>query len=350
MELRAKIYYLSFGLLFLLLIGCKEKNQNFVPNIKWNRDLIHFNRLDSLLYVYKNSGQSNNSGDMQLNWLEKEQPFADFYLFDYLSLKNDSDLVSKNILLNKFVNDTFIGLLTDSVHNHFPDLSIYELEMSEAFSYAQYYNPQVSIPKIYTIVGALGPAAFTVDTSFLGINLDMYLGADQPFYSYAQYPKYASKRFEPAYITKNTMQVWLQNILPPASSNAKLIDEMAYQGRILYALDMLLPQVPDSIKIGYSEEQLAWSKKNEFEIWAYFLDRKLLYENDRNKYMKYVVDGPTTNGMPEDSPGNMGAWIGWQIVRQAMKNKKPEEWWSILQERNGQQWLQMAKYKPSKKA
>jgi hypothetical protein len=29
----------------------------------------------------------------------------------------------------------------------------------------------------------------------------------------------------------------------------------------------------------------------------------------------YIGESPTTQGMPQVSPGNIGQWIGWQIVK-----------------------------------
>ena len=41
----------------------------------------------------------------------------------------------------------------------------------------------------------------------------------------------------------------------------------------------------------------------------------VLYATDWQDIMRYVNDGPNSTGMPPESPGNIGSWIGWQIVK-----------------------------------
>jgi hypothetical protein len=60
----------------------------------------------------------------------------------------------------------------------------------------------------------------------------------------------------------------------------------------------------------------------------------------------YIGEGPFTQGFSqEQSPGNIGQWIGWQIVKRfAEKNSsmKPEE----LMRTDAMKILEEAKYKP----
>jgi hypothetical protein len=28
-----------------------------------------------------------------------------------------------------------------------------------------------------------------------------------------------------------------------------------------------------------------------------------------------VLDGPTSQGLPMEAPGNIGSWVGWQIIK-----------------------------------
>jgi hypothetical protein len=82
-----------------------------------------------------------------------------------------------------------------------------------------------------------------------------------------------------------------------------MIDFMVAQGRELYFLDKILPDTPDTLKIGYSATQLEWCRNNEKNLWSFFIDNKLLFSFDPNLMNKYVNDGPTTNGFPRESPG-----------------------------------------------
>jgi hypothetical protein len=56
-------------------------------------------------------------------------------------------------------------------------------------------------------------------------------------------------------------------------------------------------------------------------IWHYFSQRKLLYSTQWADIMRYINEGPTSMGMPPESPGNIGSFIGWQIYPKICKAK-----------------------------
>jgi hypothetical protein len=93
---------------------------------------------------------------------------------------------------------------------------------------------------------------------------------------------------------------------------------MIEQGRRLYVLDMLLPKTADSVKTGYRQSQLDQCFDNEKTIWAYFVQGNLLFEREPSVISPYVTDGPKTPELSEASPGNIGTFSGWQIVKKWM--------------------------------
>jgi uncharacterized protein YjaZ len=124
---------------------------------------------------------------------------------------------------------------------------------------------------------------------------------------------------------------------------------MVYAGKQLYLKDVLLPQISDAEKIGYSPEQLTWCQENESYMWRYFMQEQLLYSTDSKLATRFINTAPFSKFYLEidnESPGRVGTWIGWQIVRSFMNNNDV----------NLQQLLQMdpieifqnSKYKPKK--
>ena len=81
-------------------------------------------------------------------------------------------------------------------------------------------------------------------------------------------------------------------------------------------------------------------------IWSYVIKNENLYTFDPTTIQTYIGEGPFTQGFSQElSPGNIGPWIGWQIVKKyADKNSgmKPE---GILKA-SAKQILEEAKYKP----
>ncbi|HEU4472767.1 MAG TPA: hypothetical protein VFR58_16850 [Flavisolibacter sp.] len=219
--------------------------------------------------------------------------------------------------------------LYDSVQKRFGDFTPYEKELEQALRYAKHYFPSTRIPAVFTTVESLNPenkdeiygALFFRDT--LVISLQMFLGKDFPAYDPSQYFDYLRRRFEPQYIVANSMRAVSTGIYPDSSSEATLIEQMIEKGKQWYLLDHFLPDTPDSIKTFFTQRQLDWCRANEGNIWAEVLKNTPdLYVMDKERIQNYLGESPFTPDLPhEASPGNIGQWIGWQIVKEfAEKN------------------------------
>ena len=70
-----------------------------------------------------------------------------------------------------------------------------------------------------------------------------------------------------------------------------------------------------------------------------------MYETEPNLIGSYVNDGPSTPEFGEISPGNIGEFTGWQIVKKWM-NKNEKKSLSELMQTPAKQIFDEAKYKP----
>ena len=131
------------------------------------------------------------------------------------------------------------------------------------------------------------------------------------------------------------------------SENSDLLSHMVYHGKLLYALDLLLPDSEDSLKIGYSSNQMNWVRENEKDIFFHFAEKELFYSKEGKQIQKYIGEAPFTPGFPEGSPGMTGRWMGWQIVRKYMENTNPLDLQGLFSEGDAQKILKLSKYKPS---
>jgi hypothetical protein len=59
----------------------------------------------------------------------------------------------------------------------------------------------------------------------------------------------------------------------------------------------------------------------------------------------YIGEAPNTQGMPENSPGNIGQWIGWQIVKKFEEKNSSLTPLQIMQT-NSRKIFEETKYKP----
>ena len=139
----------------------------------------------------------------------------------------------------------------------------------------------------------------------------------------------------------------MRKIPPPKDKT--LLAEMIYAGKELYLKDLILPKYTDSDKIGYTPEQIKWSEENEGYMWRYFLEDQLLYSTDSKLSNRFINPAPFSKFYLEidnESPGRVGAWIGWQIVRSYMKNNEVSL--DQLLQMDATEIFNQSKYKPKK--
>jgi len=273
------------------------------------------------------------------------QKYPDFYTFFTQTLMEWSDS-SINQEVKEFISHPDIRTIYDDSQSTFADFETYQQKLVTAFKYFKYHFPTASVPEIVTYVSAFRQMGFTLGEKVLGIGLDFHLGKDYALYPTTGYPQYLINSFEADYLTSHTMKVWGQQLYPESLKESRFIDRIVYKGKLLYFLDLVLPEVADYAKMDYTADQLAWCNNNERQIWSFFIEKKMLYESESRKYQEYLNPGPTSSGMPKKSPGNIGSWLGWQIVRKYMKmhpETSIQELWGI---NNGQEVLQKSKYKP----
>lgn len=240
--------------------------------------------------------------------------------------------------------------LKHAVAEKFPTLKTQEEELTNAFKHVKYYYPEKKVPRLISFF-----SGFSVQTpigdNYIGIGLDMFLGANSPFYPALRQsiPLYISQRFTPENITPRVMEVFIrEDLYPERDEDRSLLAKMVYNGKVLYCMDAFLPRMADSLKIGYTEAQLEWCQKNEANIWAYFLDVNLLYETDYLKIQKYLTEAPFTPGVGEgnESSPKLAVWTGWQIVKEYMDRNPQVTLKQLLEESDPQKILAGSKYKP----
>lgn len=278
------------------------------------------------------------------NELVRIQPKYSFFLNGNVrDPKNQQQLYA-------FISDPVTVDIYKETMRVFPNLEDVEKQLNEAFSYYNYYFPKSKTPKVFSYVSSLDfemPIKFA--DSVLIIALDMYLGKDCKFYKQVGIPVYKSNLFMKQYIVADCLKEMAFSHIKFDNARITLLDEMLMEGKRLYFAEALLPEEQDSIIIGYSSAQMKWVQQNETTMWAYIIDKELLYTTDSKVIMKFINDAPFTSFFSNESPGRAGAWIGWQIIRSYMNNYKEANLEQLLLETNSQKILNLSKYKPRKK-
>jgi hypothetical protein len=246
---------------------------------------------------------------------------------------------------NKALEDTFKKLIDP----HVPEI---EKKLTTAFSHFKYYYPNKKIPEIYSMFispnGAQLVSTFSLEDDIIGINWFGYLGSNFTFYS-SFYYNYQLEWNQISYIPRNVLLVEYDLIYPPERN--KRYDELLYQmiesAKKYFYLDYMIPEEPDNIKIGYTSAQWKWCEDNEAEIWTFFVENKYLYSVDADINRHFISPGPTSTGMPKESPGMVGTWVGLKMLRMYAK-KNPSLKLDQILRKSPKEIATSVNYKPSK--
>ncbi len=237
--------------------------------------------------------------------------------------------------------------LYDTVQKHFSHIERIDQELEITFKNIKYFFPEENYEQVYYFISGLNLwSAITIDSA-VGVGLDMYLGPDFPFYSSVQIPAYEALDRTQNRIAIEVAKAIFQAKFPYTYEGKSLLDMMLYKGKELYFCEQVCRTKKDALIIGYTPEQTAFCDKNEEGIYYFFVKQKLLYSTTWQDIMPLVNDGPNTVGMPEEAPGNIGSWLGWQMVRKYMQEHPNESMKQLMENKlPAQQFLRAAKYKP----
>jgi len=308
--------FILLGTILSVLLACNRNRlkvdisgiNNNIEIVRFDKELFNIPQKDTLSSLVS---------------LHEEYPdFFDLFTYKVIRIGGINDEQFPG-LMNRFLTDTMIQSARQLVNTEFSDFDPTARQLNKAFKYYQYHFPEKELPAIYTCISGFNQSVFTAE-NIIGISLDKYLGRDCKYYRMlSNTPQYKIVNMHKEKIPSDVAYAWGLTEFPMSNNATNLLDHIIYQGKLMYFVDALLPETEDSLKIGYTGEQLEWCKNNEAQMWLYLVDKKLLYSNKRMDIIRYINDAPYTNGFPLESPGRTGIWIGWQIVREYMK-KHPE--------------------------
>lgn len=246
------------------------------------------------------------------------------------------------------LKDTLQQQLYKEVKLAFNDFKTTEKEIENLFNHLKYYIPNFKVPRVITTTSYVDYRNRILVTDTLAlISTDTYLGSNHEFY--ISIPKYIR-----ASLTKEQLVVDLATKYAEKyifqTRNKNLLDEMIYYGKQLYFKDLVLPFKTEAQRIGYTQKQLDWAVANENYIWRYFVERELLFSTDAKLPGRFINLAPFSKfqleGIDTESPGRIGQYIGWQIVKAYMKQNDTEL--EDMLNKSAEEIFNNSKFKPRK--
>lgn len=323
----------------LLALSCKTNPDADIPAVNLDLKIERFD-LDVISHP-------DNPVEARFAGLRKQYGnFFNRFTDDIIHI-NSGDSVRLMSEFQRFLSDHDFKEVNTAVRDTFKDITEIEKTINGAFGRYKYYFPEKDIPQVIAFVSLFNYAIICTD-SVLGIGLDMYLGSNSPYYAALGFPVYKISKMSKAYIPADAVRGWIESEFEPDPGKHDFLAQMIYRGKILHLLKKLMPEEADTLLSGYSASQLQWCYENEKNIWSFFVEKQLVFSTNMELYSKYISEGPTTNGFPAQSPGNIAAFTGWQIIDSYMKENPKTSLAELMKQTDAAVILKDSKYKPKK--
>ena len=283
----------------------------------------------------------------------KLHPVISNILFQHIVGLPQGDSVAYKNGIDTFLAQAPTQNLARLVDSVYADMSPVEEDWAKSMALFKHYFPDRQVPKLFFLQSNLGIANFVFETDdgqdAVAASLDFFLGEAFPYPALAPenpaFSRYNSRTFNPDHLITKSVNAVLDDMVGEVPES-NFLNLMIREGKRLYVLEKLCPHLPDSAIFEFSPKSLAWCENNEFEIWNFFLEQELLYENALIKVAKYLNPAPTSQGMPPESPGRTAVFTGYKIVQSYMEQRPGTDIRFLLAQSDAQAILEEARYKP----
>ena len=303
------VYLLTFTILsFIGCSGTTMKNSGLSQQEK-----VTIIRFDKDVYNYLQQPDA-----VKESGLKEKYPLL-LPAFGRIAMDNSDPATFFPALRDYFSHPALMQIYKDALTT-FDNLSGYEEELSNVSSLVSQNLPEKKLPVFAMHVSGFRENTIIVN-NLISISIDKYLG-----YNYTAYKEFFQpferQQMQPEYLVRDYLKAWLMSdVVKSDVEDQTLLSAMVDEGKILYALSLLLPEKNAEEIIGYTKAQTDWCKQNEKSTWQNIVKQNYLYSTDHMITTRFINDGAYTAIVSKDSPGRIGTWIGWQIVEQYAKKK-----------------------------
>ncbi|MFV0418469.1 MAG: hypothetical protein ACK5KT_07040 [Dysgonomonas sp.] len=304
---------ISYILAFIIvsLISCSGTVKSDNPRV--GKEKVAIIRFDKDVYNYLQQPDS-----------EKEVALKEKYpillpAFGRIAMEN-SDAATFFPTLKEYFSHPMLMNIYKSAIMTFDDVAKYEDELSTANALIAEYFQGKKLPQLAMHVSGFRENVIIIN-NLISISSDKYLGSDYIAYQEFFQP-YERQQMQAKYIVRDYLKAWLMSdIIKINAESENLLSAMITEGKVLYALSLLLPEYSAEDIIGYTIPQLSWCKQNEKSIWQKIVKQDYLYSADHMLITRLINDAPNSSNISKDAPGRIGCWTGLQIVTQYAKKQ-----------------------------
>jgi hypothetical protein len=335
-----KLFILALFVNFLT--GCGH-NQLDIDTSSVKLEPIVFKRLDKDVFSLTPENASSKMNEYQ----KKYSTFYTRYISSIVNNGGKVDSLYSQTLL-RFINNQDIKNAYRDLTKTYTDIDVELIgdDMTEAVKRFKVFFPKRKTPQQFvTFMSGFQYNVVYVDST-LGVGLDMYLGSSNVFYNMMELPKFRTRTMNKEHVLSDAVRGWIITEFDNADPVNNLLNHMIFYGKIFYVCDALLPNVQDSIKMGYTTAQMDYLGKYEKNVWGFFAKDNKLYDNDMKLVSEFTSDGPFTRAISKECPPRVAMWLGRQIVKSYMEHNENVSLDDLMNEKDAQKILSKSKYKP----
>ena len=333
--IKKRNYFFVIIVISFLFSNCKKKNECIShPDVSSISVKIKIDRLEQQLFQLQTKEEIKN-------FLSAHPSFAHDILETH---RYPSEEVAID-QLQHLIQDPYMDTLYQDTKRVFGDLSQLKKELEQAFRLIKYYYPSFREPVVQTMVTGFATDLY-INDSILFIGLDYFIGPTAHYRPEGK-ANYILKRYQSDYIVSNSILLLSRRYNTFDELDQTLLASMIYWGKAYYFTKQILPCIPDSLIIGYSNEEIQRAQGGETQIWQYIIEKKILFQNNPILQIKYIEDRPYTAEIGSKCPGRIGQWIGWQITNSYVKRNSislP----NLMKNLNSQEIFEKSDYHPTK--
>ena len=252
--------------------------------------------------------------------LKAEYPSVYPLYFSDILLLGDVSSPQAPEMLALFTEDEQWKFTEERIQEVFSEMSELEKELEKALGRYKAIFPNRAVPDVYRLNTGYNYGIYP-QGDVLAFGAEFYLGADDPMIERLPpevFPQYARDDMNPEQLLPNLIKSLILVREQNASDDRDLLGAMVFYGKVMYLLHLCIPEVEENLHFAYSTDEFQWCQSNEEVIWSVLVTEELLFSTDRKVKTNWSVRAPFTQGFEEASPGELGWFIGKQMVKDYM--------------------------------
>lgn len=321
---------------FVVLSCSTDKLDVDVSTVDFNLELFRF---EQEMFA-ANSAEELSAVNQEL--LEQGSELYEFYLYDMVRLGNPhSDSIGFYLL--PFVQDSIMKMVVEDIDQTFGDFKAEFDLIIDAFKHLKYHIPNINLPEKLITYNSTFSYGVVSHENMIGIGLEMYLGESNDVIKEIRLPNYMKSKMNKTYLPVDVARSWLTTSVLEDVPGETFLNNLIYYGKLHYFIEAMMPNQPKEVIIRYTQEEYDYALASEYNIWQYLVEMDWIYTTDMKVKLRFFEPAPTTVGI-DDSPGRIGQFMGWQMVRSYMDTHPEVSLQELLKETSNTKILKA--YKP----